>query len=77
MAEINYFYSKERILKFCEYQMYEEATFDLINFDNRRGFLTGYTAVTLVGSDLAKYINKSSSWILWNGKLILPAYNSI
>ena len=55
MAEINYFYSKKRILKFCEYQMYDEATLDLINFANRRGFLKGYTAVTLVGSDLAIY----------------------
>ena len=44
MAEINYFYSKERILKFCEYRMYEETTFDLINFANRKGFLKGYTA---------------------------------
>ena len=44
MAEINFFYSKERILKFCEYQMYEEATFDIINFANRKGFLKGYTA---------------------------------
>ena len=58
MAEINYFYSKERMLKFCEYQMYEEDTFDLINFANSKGFLKEYRAVTLEGLDLANYVNK-------------------
>jgi len=63
MAEIDYFYIKERILKFCECQMYDAATFDLINFSKSKGFLKDDGTVTPAGLDLANYMNKSDKWI--------------
>ena len=38
MAEIDDFYIKERILKLCEYQMYDADTFDLITCAKSKGF---------------------------------------
>ncbi len=63
MAEIDYFYIKERILKFCEYQMYDADTFDLINYAKSKGFLKDDGTVTPAGLALANYMNKSDTWI--------------
>ena len=72
MAEIDYFYIKERILKFCEYQMYDADTFDLINFAKSKGFLKDDGTVTLAGLDLANYMNKSDTWIPVEWEIGIP-----
>ena len=74
MAEIDDFYIKERILKFCEYQMYDADTFDLINFAKSKGFLKDDGTVTSAGLDLANYMNKSDTWIPVEWEIGIPYF---
>ena len=59
MAEIDHFYIKERILKFCEYQMFDADISDLIRYAKGKGFLNRDESVTTEGIKLANSMNKA------------------
>ena len=63
LAEIDQFYIKERILKFCEYQMFDADVSDLIRYAKGKGFLNRDETVTSEGIKLAHSMNESDTWI--------------
>ena len=63
LVEIDDFYIKERILKFCEYQMFDADISDLIKYAKDKGFLNRDESVTTEGKKLAHSMNKSDTWI--------------
>jgi len=63
MAEIDHFYIKERILKFCEYQMFDADIGDLIKYAKVKGFLNSDETITAKGVELAHSMNTSDTWI--------------
>ena len=63
LAEIDHFYIKERILKFCEYQMFDADISELIRYAKGKGFLNRDESVTTEGIKLAHSMNKSDTWI--------------
>ena len=63
LTEIDHFYIKERILKFCEYQMFDADISDLIRYAKGKGFLNRDESVTTEGIKLAHSMNKSDTWI--------------
>ena len=59
MADIDVSYIKERILKFCEYQMYDADTFHLIHYAKSKGLLKDDGTITPVWLVLSNHIKKS------------------